>query len=563
MKILLLTILLLQIVTTAAVNKNITLRTAINPTEPFAFKDPANNNTWSGFSIDLASLLTTEALKDNYTLTFAGDGDSILEMSGDDSLKYISPDCDENCYDIILGIYLQTTERSANSTFLQPFSSHYLTPIVRSDSTYKTFEEVIANNGTTCTTEPWSEYSGFETDTKCKDQDTCYTLLQDGGCDLFAAYRFQAGYRSVNDPELFEGLEITGEILTDVNWVSLPTNMALPSESIVMLSKWMYNVYAGGTLGELQEKWFGYKDDDFTQYFPKEMSVTSGVYRNKPQAYQAEDGKWIGIVFDSADSIIAKAKESGVDLTIDIDTSTNGIVSDFEGELGTPTGSLATVSPDCVGTQVYLNAKNGEICHDMILGAYTMNPARAELTTFLPPYQSIYLTVTSQSKFGVQTIADANEIGGDVCLWDGSYAFATLESMVDNPKLCATQAECYEMVADGHCVLTVDGIASALVQAKEYPGLYVTKEVIPNTETEYNTFPMSTALDPTTKVALALWQHEVTSDIDLAMVGLEYLDTGDDDTSTPESTDGTSSGEYVKQSWFVGLCMLGLAILYH
>jgi len=561
MNLLPLSILLLQIVTTAAVNKNITLRTAIYPTEPFAFRDTANNNTWSGFSIDLASLLTEEALKDNYTLTFAGDGDSILEMSGDDSLKYISPNCDEKCYDIILGIYLQTAERAANATFLPPFSSLYLTPIVRSDGTYETLKEVVANNGTTCTTELWGQYSGFDTDTKCKDQDTCYTLLKDGGCDLFAAYRFQAGYRSVKDPDLFEGLEITGEILTDVNWVTLPTNMALPSETVVMLSKWMYNVYAGGTLGELQEKWFGQRDDDFTEYFPKEMSVSSGVYRNKPQAFQDGDGKWVGIVFDSADSIIAKAKESGVDLTIDIDTSTNGIVSDFEGELGTPTGSLATVSPDCVGTQVYLNAKNGEICHDMILGAYTMTPARAELTTFLPPYQSIYLTVISQSKFGVQTIEDANANGGEVCLWEGSYSYGIIEPMVDNPKLCATQAECYEMVADGHCVLTVDGIASALVQANEYPGLYVTREAIPNTETEFNTFPMSTALDPTTKVALALWQHEATFSIDLAMVGLEYLDTGDD-TSTPESTDGTSSGGYVLQSWSVGLCMLGLATLY-
>jgi len=71
-------------------------------------------------------------------------------------------------------------------------------------------------------------------------------------------------------------------------------------------------------------------------------------------------------------------------LTIDIDTSTNGAVSDFEGDLGTPTESLLTVAPNCVGEQVYLNEKNGEVCHDMILGAYTMTPARSELTTFLP-----------------------------------------------------------------------------------------------------------------------------------------------------------------------------------
>lgn len=58
--------------------------------------------------------------------------------------------------------------------------------------------------------------------------------------------------------------------------------MALPSETIVMLSKWMYDVYDYGALEDLQEKWFGFKDDDFTTYFPKEMSVASGLYQNKP-----------------------------------------------------------------------------------------------------------------------------------------------------------------------------------------------------------------------------------------------------------------------------------------
>ena len=48
----------------------------------------------------------------------------------------------------------------------------------------------------------------------------------------------------------------------------------------------MYDVYAYGALEDLQEKWFGFKDDDFTTYFPKEMSVASGLYPNKPRAFQ-------------------------------------------------------------------------------------------------------------------------------------------------------------------------------------------------------------------------------------------------------------------------------------
>ena len=73
------------------------------------------------------------------------------------------------------------------------------------------------------------------------------------------------------------------------------------------------------------------------------------------------------------------------------------------------------------------------------------------------------------------------------------------------------------------CILTVDGIASALVQVNEYPGLYVTKEAIPGTR-DFNSFPMSMSLDPTTKVALTLWQHEATDGVDSASVGSEYLD---------------------------------------
>ena len=184
-----------------------------------------------------------------------------------------------------------------------------------------------------------------------------------------------------------------------------------------------------------------------------------------------------------------------------------------------------------------------------------MTPARSELATFLPPYQSIYLTVISQSKFGVKTIAEANADKGAVCLWDGSSSYDTVGPMVDNVKLCETQSDCYKMVADGRCVLTVDGVASALVQVNEYPGLHVTKEAIPGTM-DFNSFPMSTSLDPTTKVALTLWQHAAIDGVDLASVGSEYLDVTEDDETSSTSTPDTSSGEYVMQSWLVvGMCM--------
>ena len=43
----------------------------------------------------------------------------------------------------------------------------------------------------------------------------------------------------------------------------------------------------------------------------------------------------MGIVFEAAASITKSTEKDGVKLTIDIDTTKNGIVSDVEGEIGT------------------------------------------------------------------------------------------------------------------------------------------------------------------------------------------------------------------------------------
>jgi hypothetical protein len=78
----------------------------------------------------------------------------------------------------------------------------------------------------------------------------------------------------------------------------------------------------------------------------------------------------MGIVLEAAASITKSAEKDGVKLTtIDIDTSKNGIASDVEGEIGTPTGSLATISLDC-------NDTNTSRYFDIILEAYSVTPMR-------------------------------------------------------------------------------------------------------------------------------------------------------------------------------------------
>ena len=86
--------------------------------------------------------------------------------------------------------------------------------------------------------------------------------------------------------------------------------MALPSETIVM-SSWMYDVYANGALGYLQEKWFGFKDDNFTTYFPRNVS---SIWFISEQASGISKRRWgvVGIVFDSANRILIEQKKVGL-----------------------------------------------------------------------------------------------------------------------------------------------------------------------------------------------------------------------------------------------------------
>ena len=164
--------------------------------------------------------------------------------------------------------------------------------------------------------------------------------MDDDGCDFFVDYADMARCSPTQEPEKHSHLEVVDNIVpTDgvevVEWIYVPINPNLLSGTTVIIGKWMYEIDASGVLGDLQNKYFGEKQD-FSQRYPSKITVTSGVYRNKPQAYQDEaDGSWMGIVFEAAASITKSTEKDGVKLTIDIDTTKNGIVSDVEGEIGT------------------------------------------------------------------------------------------------------------------------------------------------------------------------------------------------------------------------------------
>ena len=139
------------------------------------------------------------------------------------------------------------------------------------------------------------------------------------------------------------------------------------------------------------------------------LIINAGVYRNEPYAYQDDEGAWTGLVFDLKDTIRENAKADGIDLQINVDTE-SGVLSDREGDAGTTNGSLDALSPDC----------NDTGCYDAIVGAYVRLPSRSTRVSFTTPWTTSFMTTMKHPDGRYDSISEANEGGGTVCLWEAS-----------------------------------------------------------------------------------------------------------------------------------------------
>jgi ABC-type amino acid transport substrate-binding protein len=519
--------------------KNIVLKTALytNPA-PFVYEE---NNTWTGYMVDVANLLVEEALKDGYNLTYDIDYENSLFndntpniSTSDYGVDYLT--CTEEqkqqdpnkCFDFFIGVFQRTTGRQGKVVFLPPaLSTHLILLGLKENQDFKSIEDVANKNGTLCIPQLMQLYSGFTTDDSLPlvicdagdaQQVVCLDKLINGTCDMLVNYNQQAGSALLSYPQkdaiaMYD--DITKNVENDEKWLSMPLSPSLGAETTVMMSRWMYNAYKDGEMGRLQEKYFGFKND-YPQLFPEEINITSSVYRNPPHAYQKPDGSWEGIVFDAAANITKTAAKYGIKLNIDVSTKEGDVVSDLPGDLGTPTGSLQTISPDC-------KEKNVSPCFDMILGDYTINSLRQSgLATFTPPYINNFVTTIKRKDGSFNTIDEANNGGGTVCLWKGSYAENVVGPSVDNPVECDDQDMCYNMVKEGLCDMTVDGHLSALARQVTNPELVETGVVVPNT-LGYGAFPMTTSLDPAVQIAIAYFMHDYTDGLDLMAIGDPYM----------------------------------------
>ncbi|KAL7553318.1 hypothetical protein ACHAWF_016595 [Thalassiosira exigua] len=531
--------------------EDVVLRAALYEQHLFVEFDEAQNK-WVGYDVDVANLLAGEAAKDGYNLKFDINDDVLTDDNSKDAnygLDYLVAGCPESgegkCYDMIIGSFERTGERQTEVVFTPPILVAYLKPIVKKGSGIASLEDVAGANGSLCITEKDLLYSGFDlardapevsTIQTCATPEDCLDMVLNGQCTLYMSYLLDSNLLVTRD-EKYQDLEIVDQVIpkkdgsSGFNWISFPLSPDLSAGMTALLSQWMYRLYKSGALGDLQDKHFGFRED-YSKYFPQEMSLTAGVYRNKPQAYQNDDGEWVGIVFDSAALLTEAAKKDGTNLNIVVDTR-KGIVSGYTGELGTPTGALAFVAPDC-------DTNSTPVCFDMMLGAWSISPLRQALTTFTPPYMKSYVTTIRRPDGAYNTLQLANAAGAKVCLWAGSSMADAVTGMVQNPVECPTQDECYNMVKAGDCDMTVDDHASAVAREAQDPeGLFVTDVVVPGT-TDYLAFPMKSNLDPTVQVAVTYWMHDYTSTLDLAAVGNEYLTEKHEDEHVNASQPGTA-----------------------
>lgn len=150
----------------------------------------------------------------------------------------------------LLNGYKRTTERQGKLISLPPQFITYLLSAVRKDSGIESIKDAKSGNGTLCTTELVLEYSGFGNTSEssstvylCATQDECFRMLMDDdGCALFVDYADMARYSLTQEPEKHSHLEVIDNIVpTDgvevVEWICVPINPNLPSETTVMISR--------------------------------------------------------------------------------------------------------------------------------------------------------------------------------------------------------------------------------------------------------------------------------------------------------------------------------------
>lgn len=265
-----------SVAATTVPEKNITIRGGVLIAPPFAIKDDAKNDVYTGFQGDLLRRLQIFAKADGYNLNFdlglaPQQYGTALDLVANDCNTTANPNPVDECqrFDMIIGDYYVNGPRAMrvdfSPTWLKTTMSCIKTIKDPSDraaqlTDYTTLTQLQAAGGTACVPEgtylrevvmtkfPTAQYND------CPSPDECIARLRDGTCSLYVDDELALRYRALSD----HTLEITGEQFNS-QFIVWPIRYDLDKEVSTLLKKWMYTSVSNATLDELSYKYFTVK----------------------------------------------------------------------------------------------------------------------------------------------------------------------------------------------------------------------------------------------------------------------------------------------------------------
>jgi ABC-type amino acid transport substrate-binding protein len=401
-------------------------------------------------------------------------------------------DDDPEQLDFVLGDYFITPERSQSFTFTPYFLATHMSTFRAPDGRFNSIEEANAGGGSVCVLKGTAMYDILDpvvnniiacepTFLVCVDD-----YLEKGVCDLVSDDVLY-GLAAIHADEE-ETLVPTGENpVSDYAFYAFPLRSSLDPRIMQLMSRWIYQlVHNTDVMDHLSEKYFGITTGAMEYVQPDQFSLSAAVMRQKPFAYQNDDGEWEGYLIDMANLLQDVGKKDGVNFTISIDFE-GGVLSDTL----THDGSLGLLE---------------EGKYDLILGDYCHTSERSQRVTFAPSYLTSFVTTFRHRDGRYDSLEAMNFVGGVACIREGTAIHGAVAPLAANVLPCGPATEeCFARLRTGDCDLYVeDRVFGRMVVATD-PDVVANGDVLPP-DTFFNyAVPMSSAVPPSAHVLMTKW----------------------------------------------------------
>ncbi|KAL3912263.1 MAG: hypothetical protein SGILL_006952 [Bacillariaceae sp.] len=231
------------------------LTSAVMRQKPFAYQN--EKGEWEGYFIDMAEQLQEIAKEDGVDFTIDIDfEDGVLSdtLTYDGSLNLLR----DESYDMILGDYYMTSERSQQVTFAPSYLTSFITTFRHRVGFYDSLATMNAAGGVACLREGtaiFSAVSPLAANVKpCGPTNAeCFTELKLGGCDLYAEDRVFGRLAMAEDEDIVaNGDQLPADVFFNYG---IPMSSALSPAAHVLMTKWTRAARTAGVFRELEKKW--------------------------------------------------------------------------------------------------------------------------------------------------------------------------------------------------------------------------------------------------------------------------------------------------------------------